>query len=129
METRMKKRVLLVVLFLLVLSNNVSARGFVNNPDRFPSVGLSFGFSSLGGDASFPNSNVTPVAVPIGVDTQTKDLTLDFRLPVSHSLTIFGGISVIRDNLDIDGNSAFEEQHRDLDGYGVRFGARFYFNR
>ncbi len=123
----MKKIVLMVTLFVLVSSNHVSARGFVNNPDRFPSIGLSFGFSSLGGDAAFPG--VVPSTKIVGVDTQTKDLTLDFRLPVSHSLTIFGGISVIRDEFGIDVNSVNFEQDRELEGYGVRFGARFYFNR
>ncbi len=126
----MKKLVLLVSLFLLVSSNDVSARGFVNNPDRFPSVGLSFGLNSLGGDTSFliNGAGVPPAAA---TDLETKDLTLDFRLPVSHSLTVFGGISVIRNSFSINGQTplALEEQNRELDGYGIRFGARFYFNR
>lgn len=123
----MKKMVSLVALLILIVSTDVSARGFVNNPDRFPSVGLSFGFTSLGGDASFPG--VTPAAAPVGVDIQKKDLRLDFRLPVSHSLTVFGEISVIIDEFTIDVNNINFEQDRESDGYGIRFGARFYFNR
>lgn len=122
----MKKFGFIVALFVLLSSNDVSARGFVNNPDRFPSVGLSFGFSSLGGDASFPTQSPTP---PAGLDIQTKDLTLDFRLLLSHSLTLFGGISVIRNEFAIEESAAHLEQDRELEGYGVRFGARFYFNR
>ncbi|MFQ5596834.1 MAG: hypothetical protein ACE5GK_02170 [Nitrospiria bacterium] len=124
----MKQRIILVAVFVLLGTNETFARGFINNPDRFPSIGLSFGLISIDGDLSYFNNGalLTPKS---SAKTESMDLTLDLRVPVSHSLTFFGAFSIQSDEATSNETTAFFGTDRDLFGYGLRLGARYYFNK
>jgi len=122
----MKKIVILTATFILFSAHDTLARGFINNPDRFSSIGLSIGYGSIDGNIDLPTT------VPLQsakAKEDTSDVTLDLRIPISHSLTIITAFSFLSNELST-GEDPFElKKNRRLDGFGLRIGARFYFNR
>ncbi len=117
-----------VMVALIIISSSTSfAGGFINNPDRYPSIGLSVGMTDLEGGntetigATFSEAQETTL--------KTQDLTLDLRLPVSQEWTLFSAFSFFSQELTRDGTTALNGVNRDLDGFGFRVGARYYFNR
>lgn len=100
--------------------------GFINNPDRYPSIGLSLGMTDIDGDDV---QTLDALASTANATQKTQDLTIDLRLPVSHELTLFGAFSVISQTVTTDSRFPFQGQNQELDGFGFRIGARYYFNR
>lgn len=124
----MKNILVLMTILSLSTANHAFARGFIGNPDRYPSIGLSFGYSFIDGNIDFPTNTIPPLQ-SVEEIMKKRDLTIDLRLPISHSLTIFGGFS-FQDNEFSNGGNGFElKKERNLNGFGFRLGARYYFNR
>lgn len=117
-----------VMVALIIISSSTSfAGGFINNPDRYPSIGLSVGMTDLEGGNTETNTTLFTEAQETTLKTQ--DLTLDLRLPVSQEWTLFSAFSFFSKKLTHDETTALHGVNRDLDGFGFRVGARYYFNR
>lgn len=120
-----------IIVFLCVLgivmleAGSAFAGGFENNPDRYPSIGLSLGLLGLSGDSSIKGAGVSDQDVESG----TFDITIDTIIPVSPSLSLFGAFSLIGQNTTGKENADFFESETDLSGFGLRLGARMYFNQ
>jgi len=128
----MKKRMVIIVGLILMTRASCFAAGFsfINNPDRYPSLGLSFGMVDIDGvnDRVLNANTALPNTNSLSTSQKTQDVTIDLRLPVSHELTLFGAFSVISQALTSnDGNLVFSNDST-LDGFGFRVGARYYFN-
>lgn len=117
-----KKMMLIAIVFYFSVCDALGA-GFIKNPDRYPSVGVSLGVTNI--DGSFAN------AASFNADSEikTRDFTIDLRLPVSHELTLFGGVSVLKEEALLSNQNISFSERDDLSGFGFRIGARYYFNR
>ncbi len=122
----MNKLMILMAAFILMTATNVFARGFINNPDRYPSIGLSLGASKLEGDIT---TKTSPTPVIQSSDLEMQDVTLDVRFPVSHQITLFGEFSFFNQESSTDRFGAFQGEDNELDGFGFRIGGRYYFSR
>jgi len=122
----MNKLMILMAAFILMTATNVFARGFINNQDRYPSIGLSLGASKLEGDIT---TKTSPTPVIQSSDLEMQDVTLDVRFPVSHQITLFGEFSYFSQELSTDSPGPFLGEESDLDGFGFRIGGRYYFSR
>ena len=119
----MTKKMMLIASFFLFSVCDASGAGFLNNPDRYPSVGISLGVTDI--DGSFANL----ASIKADSKIKTRDFTIDLRLPVSHELTLFGGISVLKEETFLSNQKLNFREQNDLSGFGFRVGARYYFNR
>ncbi|GEM_PF-6757731 len=129
----MKKGITLMIAMILMAGTSGFAAGFgfINNPDRYPSVGLSLGMTDIDGPnlRVFASNSPAPTTDAVNVTQKTQDLTIDLRLPVSHELTLHGAFSIVSQELTSNDGVAVFSNNGDLDGFGFRIGARYYFNR
>ncbi len=125
----MNKKLALITVLILMIGRPCFAGGFVKNPDRYPSVGLSFGLADLEGTRSETTSGASFGPRSQNSGLKTRDVTIDLRLPVSHEVTLFGAFSVLSQETSQESAFLLDEADNNLDGYGFRIGARYYFNR
>jgi len=127
----MKKGILFIVALILFTSTSSFAGGlgYINNPDRYPSLGLSLGVTDMDGTntRTFLDNLGIPIRDSVSTAQKTQDLTLDLRLPVS--LTLYGAFSIISQELKSNEGIDFFSNDGTVDGFGFRIGARYYFNR
>jgi len=107
------------------ISGRVHAGSFEDNPDRYPSIGLSIGLQGLAGQSEIKGAGLSDQDVSSGI----FDITLDSTIPVSPSVSFFGAFSLIGESVKYKENSDFFESQTDAAGFGLRLGARLYFNR
>lgn len=129
----MKKRILFIITLILFTSTSSFSGGlsYINNPDRYPSVGLSLGMTDVDGTntRTFLDNLGIPITDSVTTARKTQDLTLDLRLPVSHEMTLYGAFSIISQELKSNEGLDFFSNDGTFDGFGFRIGARYYFNR
>ena len=99
---------------------------FERNPDRFSSIGISIGLAGAGGDTTVKAGGAS---ADQDVSVGTFDLTIDSRIPVSNSMTLFGGFSVFAQSSEADETVSLSGSETDLAGFALRAGMRIYFNR
>lgn len=127
----MSIKIAMMATVIILSSNSSFAGGFINNPDRYPSIGFSLGMTDIEGGNTETIGVNTPLPFTEAQDTtlKTQDLTVDIRLPVSQAWTLFGAFSFFSQEMTRDGRTALNGVNQDLDGVGFRVGARYYFNR
>jgi len=82
----MKNRILVVGIVGIFIGVGVGeAREFPKNPDRFPSFGITLESQSLEGDFKSPSA---PAFGSQDVESTSRRLTFDTRLPLSNSFTL-----------------------------------------
>jgi len=98
---------------------------YADNPDRFPSLGISIGLAGGSG-----TSELTAVGLSAKQDTTfgASDITADFHLPVTNSVTLFGALSLLGQQEKFDETAQLAGQKIDFSGAAIRLGARIYFN-
>lgn len=108
---------------LLMVTGMVQAAEYPDNPDRFPSVGLFLSGQSLSGDSTTKD----------GVDSASQDieltgsdLTLDTRIPISGSTTLYGSLSYVNAKSEADVTNVLFGGESDASGVRVTLGARWY---
>lgn len=114
----MKKLLFLIAL----LPASLFAWEHPKNPDRFPSIGLSYAGSTLEGEY---------VIEGFKQDTEVKTglLLLDTRLPLSNKLTLDVGIGSTAIRETSEENRNFFGEREDLKGAYTRIGIRYYFSK
>ncbi len=129
----MKNGIVVIIALILLTSASSFAGGpnYINNPDRYPSLGLSLGMSDVSGTntRTFLDNLGIPITDAVTTTQKTQDLTLDLRLPVSHEMTLYGAFSVISQDLKSNEGIDFFSNDGTFDGFAFRIGARYYFNR
>jgi hypothetical protein len=125
----MKKLLILAVL----LSSSAFAYEVKDNPDRIPSVGLTYLGSFLKGDLTYESIawSETPE-----YKQDTNAFLADLRLPVTSNLTVEVGGGFTKMKIDsIDGSlislspvtAIADRTSADLTGPTIKVGARYYF--
>ena len=84
--------------------------------------------SALDGHIDFPQ-NTAPTVQSIDAKINAEEVTLYLRFPLSHSVTIFGAFSFIKNERSNGRNRIEFGKNSASEGNGLRFGARYYFNR
>lgn len=117
----MKKMALLIA---GILSGSVlNAAEFKDNPDRFPSIGVFYQGGSESGDVTFKASGLQASQ---DIKSSGDSITFDLRLPVSDTITLFGGISSTRSEFSGTETSVLNGQEGQSDGMSFGVGVRFY---
>jgi len=117
---------LAILAFVALGSSQAWGWEYPNNPDRFPSVGLSLSGQSVSGEVSYPSA---PGAGVQNAELSTGLFILDTRLPLSNSFTL---------NLAL-GSAAYAEKYEATQSLNSKkfesksggyfsIGARYYFN-
>ena len=121
----MKKLILLFALVAFIVVPSIALAGrFEQNPDHIPSIGLSVGLGGEGGSLKVISGFVTTSQ---DFSRRVFDLSLDFRNPVSESLTWFGGLSLAGSTSEADETALLNGQESDSFGVFGRIGLRIYF--
>ncbi|TAL13960.1 hypothetical protein EPN95_04705 [Patescibacteria group bacterium] len=123
----MNKMILvLVALFVVGFSGLVFAGEFDKNPDHYPSIGISLGYTGFDGDLTATDSGFSTSQ---NIASEATDLTIDARIPVSESWTILGGISFIGAEDTATETASLLGAKVEAGGFSIRIGARYYFNK
>lgn len=111
----------LIAVSFLLLPSTVLAWEHPLNPDRFPSVGLSYEGATMEGEIKTQG---------VGQDTEIRTglLLLDARLPMSNSFTLELGIGSSAMELEAKESPFFFAGENKTTGAFTRIGARYYFN-
>lgn len=111
------------LMFLLVLAPSLSfGWEHPSNPDRFPSIGLSYAGSTIDGE-------FTTAGLKQDVETKSGLLLLDTRLPLSNKLTLELGIGSMAVKQTGDENAVFFGSENDQSGSYSKIGIRYYFSK
>jgi len=116
----MKK--MLLATFLL-LPQYALAREYPLNPDRFPSIGLTYSGTSQEGDF------VSAGGGSQDIEERYGELVFDTRLPLSNSFTLnlaIGAVATVTEGKD---SPTIFADETDTSGALLRIGARYYFNK
>lgn len=125
-----------LILFAFLIASTVHAWEFINNPDRFPSVGLHVDNQKLKGNREETVVNSAGQDVPYRHSDETAYQWrggADVRLPATQSLTF----TVSYDRVETDdwftrhntlGGDMYKE-HKNLKGDNWGIGVRLYFNK
>ena len=112
-----------LILTFIVASSSFAAR-FEQNPDHVSSMGISVGLGREGG-ALDVKSMGTPASQDFTADV--FEVLIDVRIPISESLTWFGGLSYFRSSSQFDKTMALNGTDANSDGVFGRIGVRAYF--
>ena len=112
------------ILMAICIPGQALAARYEQNPDHIPSIGISAGSGWLTGTLDVLNSGSTTSQDASEV---FYDVTLDFRLPVSERLTLFGAVSGVGKSYEQDETAALTGEKIDLFGGAGRIGLRIYF--
>jgi len=123
----MKNRILVVGIVGIFIGVGVGeAREFPKNPDRFPSFGITLESQSLEGDFKSPSA---PAFGSQDVESTSRRLTFDTRLPLSNSFTLNLALGLVGGEAEAEETSLLHSAKTEQDGTYFRIGARYYFNR
>lgn len=115
----MKKTFFTVSLLLAPII--VSAREYPNNPDRFPSLGLTYtGESGTG--------QYKTLGVSQDLSTAANTLILDTRLPLSSSFTLSLALGGTGTSVKAEPNAFFTDAKTDSSNGFFTISGRYYFN-
>jgi len=106
----------------LSLASSASAWEKAKNPDRFPSIGLTY--TGIAEDGEYKTLGFTQ-------DTEllSRSLVLDTRLPLSDSFTLNLGLGTTASEIEGEESAAFNADEFESSGALFTVGGRFYFNR
>lgn len=114
---------LMIVAAIIGLSSVLRAEEFSGNPDRFPSVGLWVSGGTLKGDDTI---SAEGLSTKQDVHMNNAALNVDFRVPVSNSLSLMMGASAITSSSKSDETNILTADKTDLDGYSGFLGVRIF---
>lgn len=114
-----------IMISLLLSAVKVFAQ-YADNPDKYPSIGISLGYVPQTGDL---RATAGVFSATQDAEITQHDITLDFRFPMSNSTTLFGAVSQGNIVVDYTETPLLAGSKTDVSGLGFRIGARFYFNR
>lgn len=120
-------RLFALAVLLVVLTTTPSfADEFERNPDRFPSIGLNLSFGGEKGTTEIEDGFLS-------ADQDTEigifRLTLDTRVPVSNSWTLYGALSLTGTAVEMDETFDLAGSNTETGGITINLGARYYFNK
>jgi len=119
------RTLLLIIAATTLLIPMTAWAEFSDNPDRFASFGISLGLAGESGTAKLTD---TGFSAEQDATFGSSDITLDFRAPVSNSVTLFGALSFLGDQQKYDETAQLAGQKLNASGAAIRIGARIYFN-
>jgi hypothetical protein len=113
-----------ILAVVLGSSANLWARDWpADNPDRYPSIGLSYLGLFQTGDLSFMTGTGTTSQ---DIDNTDNRIFADVRFPMTDSVTLTGGVGYAAAQATADETSTLSGQDQDLSGFLVGVGVRFY---
>jgi len=120
------KLFLAITAMVVLIASTAHAGGFEDNPDRYTSIGISFGGSRGSGDFTLKSAGFRA--------SQDADVTgygagVDLRIPVSNSFTLMTSASVSSREDDFTETLVIIGAESDITIFEFRIGARFYFNQ
>lgn len=111
-----------LMILSLILSPSLSfAWEHPQNPDRFPSLGLTLDGTSASGD-------YTTAGFKQDVDSETSEILLDTRLPLSNSFTLSIGLGATGTTFKGKENPNFFSSETKTNGGHFFITGRYYFN-
>lgn len=116
----MKK--LIVAAAIAMATSTASAWEHAQNPDRFPSFGITYSGQAEEGDYKLLGASQD-------VESTTRSLILDTRLPLSSSFTLSLGLGSTGENYKGKENASFNADELDTKGGVFFISGRYYFNR
>jgi hypothetical protein len=93
-----------------------------NNPDRFPSLGLSY--TGIAEDGDYKTQGFSQ-----DIESSSAALILDTRLPLSNSFTLSLGLGATGTNVKGESNAVFDADELDTSGGLFTISGRYYFNK
>lgn len=116
----MRKFILIVI--IIAATSPAFAWEHPNNPDRFPSLGLSYTGVSEDGDYKTQGFSQD-------IESSSGALILDTRLPLSNSFTLSVGLGAVGTNVKGESNAVFAADELDTSGGLFTISGRYYFNK
>ena len=118
----------IIISFALLLMFSLTVKAEVEgNPDRFPSIGLNIGNTSIDGKAT-----LNPTDNRLSENTYLSNVGLDLRIPANRSITFGVYYNRIDGSQDSKVKSAFgtdvSNYNESLSGYNYGVNIRLYLN-
>lgn len=107
---------------VLFFSSPATAREYEKNPDRFPSIGLTYESFGLEGETDFRG------VAKQDVEESGGAIIFDWRMPLSQSITMnlaLGAIGSLTEGVSMPQVTGYKTE---LGGGYFRLGMRYYFN-
>lgn len=120
------KKIAAVVVMVVMYTSGLFAWEFSQNPDRFPSVGVTLYGEGSDGEASYPSA---PAIGNQDVEYSEGRFSVDTRLPVSNSLSLNFELGTIKNTAKAKETLFLDSQNVDTKGAFIAIGARYYFNK
>ena len=99
---------------------------YEKNPDHVTSLGISLGLGGAAGTVDVTGGGLTASQ---DISSGVFDLTFDLLAPLSDSLSLFGGLSLISTAASADETPLLLGQDGSTFGVGARIGLRIYFQK
>lgn len=118
---KLKNVIKLFVVTGLVFPSFALGAGFEKNPDRFPSIGLTYSGSNQKGQYRIAD-------IEQDINIENGSLILDVILPVTDSVTLNFGLGGVGSKVDAESTRLFYPSETKSNGGIFILGARYYFN-
>lgn len=115
----------LLVGILLASAATCSAAEYKGNPDRLPSIGLTFGGIAETGNATLSSGGASATQP---AELSNGHFVLDGRVPVSDRLTLMGSLGYTGSSSDVKETTLLDGQKVDTTGISFSVGLRIYLN-
>lgn len=116
-----------LVIFLMVMAGSAGAWEVKGNPDKTPSIGISYEKLSLRGASYYSFNNQYVYGTHQDMKLSGSSQTFDLRVPVSPNLTLEGGVGVISSEKVFYQGVLTYRAEENLYGYSTYIKARVYF--
>ena len=113
---------LFIALSLVVIPSLSFAWEHPKNPDRFPSLGLTYAANALEGDFASAGTSQD-------IESESSELLIDTRLPLSDSFTLSVGLGGVSTNTKGKDSPTLFSSETDASGGSFVISGRWYFNR
>ena len=114
---------LLMAGFLLGVFAGVAQAWPEDNPDKYPSIGLSYTGIETEGDLTYMSSGFSARQ---DVESSLGIIMVDARFPVSRNITLHGGIGSVGTEATAKETNLLDGGKNDESGVAVNLGIRFY---
>lgn len=107
----------------LLIGAVVHSAEYPRNPDRVPSIGLTYAGMAETGDVTL---NAGSATAKQDIENVNGQFLLDLRLPVSDNVTFNGSLGFIGSEFTADETPLLNGQKSSMSGVGFSVGVRFY---
>ena len=114
-------------LLLIIAASPVLAADEPQNPDRYPSVGLTLRVGGVSGDSTVVNT-ASSFNEKQNISEGRRELELDGRFPVSPSLTLTPALTLVGIRAKSDETGPLDGHDVSEGGFILSLGMRYYFN-